>query len=222
MPVRKTRRSGRRTTKQQQLAKRSKRRQKAAGRTPWTTTGDASRLLAFDVSSVCVGWTLFVNGKLAQSGKYLQRGEGHGERLITYAAWLRRLFDDLAPSAVAVEAPYQGRNPVSFAVLTLYRAALLMVHFNYFHRELPDNGQVPAYMVKRVLGVERAKSTNREKRHEENKRIVVDEINRLYDTNFRFVAEDKKKTKTEDDIADAVAVAHVWLALHESVKRPSE
>lgn len=214
----KARASGRRSTPQQKQAKRFRRRQRASASTQWTTTGDPSRVLAFDVSSVCVGWSLFVDGRLHDYGKYLQVGQGHGERLVRYLQWLREVFDTLKPTAVTVEAPYQSRNPVSYAVLTLYRAALLMAHVWYFGRELPDNAQLPAYLVKRGLGVERAMAKDRDKRHAENKKLVIEEINRLYDTRFRYVDGDAKKKKSEDDIADAVAVGHVWLALHESKK----
>jgi Holliday junction resolvasome RuvABC endonuclease subunit len=183
------------------------RRRKAAHKAQWKTSGDGSRLLALDVSSRAVGWALFEHNKLLTYGKYEHVGDAHGEKLHNYLEWLAALFAEVHPTSVAVEAAFQGRHRNAFAVLTLYRAALLVAHMRTYGRELPDKNQIPPHLIKRVLAV--PKGT-----HTENKARVVAVINQLYGTAFRFdAARPDDKARNDDDIADAVAVGHAWCAL---------
>lgn len=200
--------------RKQKGEQRAARRKRATQRAQWRTVGDGKRLLAFDVSSVCVGWSLFCDGKLTEHGKYLQAGKGHGERLSAFTDWAHTMFKKYKPTTVAVEAPFQGRHRYAFAVLSMYRAALLIAHWEAFGVELAAENQIPAHTIKKTLGVEKAPTKDPAKRHAFNKQVVIEEINRLYQTRFRYVGDDAAKRKSDDDIADAVAVGHAWYALH--------
>lgn len=203
-----TPRQPKRKPKSPTTPKATARRSRAVAHAAWRTVGDGTRLLAFDVSSKAVGFAEFWQGALVGHGKYEHVGDGHGERLVNYLDWLAKLFAARTPTAIAVEAPFQGRHRYAFAVLTLYRAALLVGAFRYQGTELPDENQIPAHLIKRVLDV--PKGT-----HTENKAAVVELINALYDTQFRFdPTRAANKSVNDDDVADAVAVGHAWYALH--------
>lgn len=165
---------------------------------------DGTRLLALDVSSVCVGWAVFDGATLTAHGRYIQVGPGHGERLANYATWLTAMLAEWAPHHLAYEAPYAGRRRFTYGVLMMYAAVALLVHVNHFGVEMPDENRVAAHLVKKRLRVRKGKS------HEENKRIVLLEINRLYGLSLKYKANDKTKKVTQDDEADAIAVGHVW------------
>lgn len=145
------------------------------------------------------------------------QGKSHDERLANYADFMTGLFKEYEPTEVAFEAPFQGRHRNAFAVLSMYKAVIHMVHWRVLGRALPEANQLPAHLIKKVLGVPHIKAGNTEERHAANKRAVVKLINSLYGTAFLYVDSDEKgKQKSEDDIADAVAVGHVWYHLHTS------
>lgn len=169
-------------------------------------------MLALDISSVAVGWAFFVNGELRQHGKYLQEGEGHGPKMHAFMHWLMDMFVRLEPTQVVLEAPFHGRNSNAFAVLQLYRAVAMLAHMEVFSRELPAVNQIPAHLIKRVLGLSRPQVPKKDQ-HSANKRAVCELINQLYETRFQFIESDSAKNTSSDDVADAVAVGHVWHAL---------
>jgi Holliday junction resolvasome RuvABC endonuclease subunit len=170
-----------------------------------STTRRPERILSLDVSSVAVGFAVFDRGKLIDYGKYQQRGKAHGERLMHFQRWLTATIDEFKPDQVVVEKPYAGPRRSVFGVLMLYIAMILAVHFRRFECELPDENRVPANLVKKILKM--PKGAN----HEARKRMMVNEINRLYGLNLKFKSDDKTKKVSEDDIADGIAVGRAWL-----------
>jgi len=165
----------------------------------------AERLVALDLSSVCVGYAVFDDRKLVGKGKYRQQGKDHGEKLLNFRGWLLRLLKRTHPQHVVFEAPYAGRRRFTYGVLMLYVGVVLACHFEVFEQEVPAQNRIQPNVVKRTLKM--AKGDD----HEDRKRLMVDEINKLYDLKLRFKPNDKTKAVSDDDIADAIAVGRTWL-----------
>jgi hypothetical protein len=163
------------------------------------------RLLALDTSSTCVGWAVFDNGELTESGQYVQEGAEHGEKLTNFLQWLVQTIGELAPNDVVFEAPYAGRRRFTFGVLSKYVALVELAHFYVLGREMPAENKFAAHLVKKIIGVRKGAS------HVENKRLMVNEVNQLYGLSLKFKQNDKRKTTTEDDRADAIALGRAWL-----------
>src|SRR6476620_1068905 len=105
---------------------------------------DGFRVLALDSSSVAVGWSLTLNGRLHSCGTYRQEGTDHGERLMNFQRWLFAFVQEQGPTHVIYEVPYPGRQKLTFGVLQLYISVILGVHFECFGYEVPEHGRVTA------------------------------------------------------------------------------
>lgn len=165
-------------------------------------------MLALDVSSKCVGWALFIDGELAQHGKYVQQGDAHGEKLSTFRAWVLKLCREVEPTQLVYEAPYSGRMRNTFGVLSRYAGIVELCHFEHFHSELPPANAVPAHQVKKAIGASKGKS------HEENKRIVLLLVNQVFGLALKYKANDTTKKVSQDDEADAIALGWAWHVLY--------
>ena len=89
----------------------------------------------------------------------------------------------------------------------MYKGAILAAHWDVLGYELADRNRLPAHIIKRAMGL--PKGT-----HDENKRAAVEYINKRFGLSLRYVQSDAKKTRSQDDEADAIAVGDVWHALH--------
>lgn len=165
-------------------------------------------LLALDLSSKCVGWSVFTHGDLSAYGKYLQRGAGHGEKLARFGPWLEALIRETHADVVILEQPFNGRNRNAYRVLLMYVAKVVELHWRRFHRELPPTCQIPPTTVKRLLKFPRGAD------HAANKRIAVEAINGLYDLDLTYKHNDVTKEESDDDIADAIALGRAYLLQH--------
>jgi Holliday junction resolvasome RuvABC endonuclease subunit len=165
---------------------------------------EALRVLALDISSVCVGWSLFDDGAPSAHGKYLQQGEGHGEKLANFAEWLADTIFESQSDYVVIEKPYPGRNKNAYKVLTMYIGRVLESFWSLMGVELPDESFIPPQTVKAILSFPKGED------HEANKRIAVTEINRLYGLALKYDRKDRKKTISDDDTADAIALNLAW------------
>jgi Holliday junction resolvasome RuvABC endonuclease subunit len=160
---------------------------------------------------VCVGWALFTEaGVLHSYGKWIAPKSGHGERLWAFQVWLCDFISSQAPKDVAVEWPFHGARRNAYGVLMQYCAMVLVSYAQMFSRELPDANRIPAPVVKRVLGFARS-TVAKGKRYDDNKRRVIRWANLTYGLRLRFVKNDTTKKRTQDDIADAIAVGAAWL-----------
>lgn len=170
-------------------------------------------VLALDTSSVCVGYAVFHVSDgvraLVTHGRLRLKGKDHGDRLAYFREQMITLLLDYAVTHVVYEEPYPGRNRNAYPVLMMYVGLLRAVHAQRFGADVPPSQRVPARMVKRVLGTPKGLS------HEENKRVVLLEVNRLYGLSLKFKANDKSKLVSQDDEADAIALGHAWLAAAE-------
>lgn len=184
--------------------RRPRRPNRTAPKAALPAVGSTERVLGLDISSRCVGWALFVGGVLAAHGRYRHRGTGHGERLAHFGPWLTTLLSELEPTQVAYEAPYSGRMRHTFGVLSKYVGVVESVHFSVYGAEIPPENAVAAHAVKRAIGARKGRD------HEENKRIVLLLVNQVFGLALKYKDHDDTKRVSEDDEADAIAVAWAW------------
>lgn len=161
------------------------------------------RVLAFDISSVAAGWSVFEAGNLVDYGVHYQVGVDHGERLMTFGRFLAQKIKDVQPTHVAFEEPYQGRQKNAFGVLQFYIAILHAAHFAHFGYEIPDANRITAREVKRLNNFPSGLT------HAENKAMAVERVNLRYGLNL-FYAGEYRKHDSDDDIADAILVNAAW------------
>lgn len=171
---------------------------------PHTPGEGVERVLGLDFSSVCCGWSIFDNGQLLTYGKFHQQGEGHGERMWNFHKWLLVMLEVWAPHQLVYEAPYAGPRRHAFAVLARYAGTVQLTHYAWCGQELPEANAVAANMVKKLIGAKKGKN------HEANKKIVLLMINQRYGLSLKFKSKDPKKTISQDDEADAIAVCWAW------------
>lgn len=157
--------------------------------------------LGLDVSSTLVGYSVFKGTKLHTYGKFRPEGPHHGAKLKSFYEFLQQLLAKHTPDDVILEMPFRGS---SYAVLSMYVGVVLMAHAEVLGYELPSRNKVRPVDVKRRLGLP-SKQT-----HEQNKRNMLRYINRTYGLRLRFRRNTKTRT-SDDDIADAIGLVHVWL-----------
>lgn len=170
--------------------------------------GQVERVLALDSSSRACGWAIMDDGVLVAHGCYIQKGPGHGERLMRFRQWLLQMFADWSPHLLVYEAPYQGRMKNTFGILSRYVGAIESAHFEHYDREIEKSEAVPAHMVKKAIGAKKGQN------HEANKKIVVLLINECFGLSLKFKANDTTKKVSQDDEADAIALNWAWHRLN--------
>lgn len=183
------------------------RRTKASNRSsmaPYPTQEGTERVIALDISSVCCGWSIFDDGDLLTFGRYKQVGDGHGERMWNFHKWLMELLNAWQPTHLIYEAPYAGPRRHAFSVLIRYAGTVQLSYFCWTGQELPEENAVPANLVKKLIGAKKGKN------HEANKKIVLLMINQRYGLNLKYKSKDPKKSVSQDDEADAIAVNWAW------------
>lgn len=172
---------------------------------PHVPVGEVERVLALDSSSKACGWSIFDDGQLVAYGRYLQSGDGHGERLMHFRDWLVGVFTEWAPHVVIYEAPYQGpRRSNAYGVLTMYVAMITAAHFTVFGREISEECAMAAHAVKKAIGAKKGEN------HEANKKIVVLMVNEAFGLSLKYKDHDTTKQVSQDDDADAIALNWAW------------
>ena len=165
------------------------------------TLANDQRLLALDISSKAVGWSFWVNEELVRYDKFvLPEKLGHGGRLCHFRHELKILMADLSPTRVVYEAPYQGRMRYAFGVLSLYIGMLKATYYEVSGTDLADEDAIAAHLIKRRIGARRGRD------HDENKRIVVQLVNERFGIALAYDANDRSKHRSDDDVADAIAL----------------
>lgn len=173
------------------------------------TFGDhaaGDRVLALDVSSRCVGWSLFVGGQLERHGRYVIPGAAgvHGERLVRFGGWLAHMLGRHTPTHLIYERPYSGRMRNTFGILSRYAGVVEAEHFRHFEVELPEEHAVPARDIKKLIGARKGAD------HEQNKKIVLLLINEVFGLSLAYKTNDRTKKVSQDDEADAIALNWAW------------
>lgn len=181
---------------------------------PHPTPEGTERVLGLDISSVCCGWSIFDDGKLLTYGKYKQDGEAHGERMWKFHHWLLGMLNAWQPTQLVFEAPYAGPRRHAFSVLIRYAGVVQLTYYSWSGQELAEENAVPANMVKKLIGAKKGRN------HEANKKIVLLLMNQLYGLNLKFKSKDPKKTVSQDDEADAIAVNLAWHVRYRSMPSP--
>lgn len=171
---------------------------------PHAPSEGVERVLGLDFSSVCCGWAIFDNGQLLTYGKYHQQGDGHGERMWNFHQWLLAMLEAWSPNELVYEAPYAGPRRHAFSVLSRYAGTVQLTHYAWKGADIPEENAVAANMVKKLIGAKKGKN------HEANKKIVLLMINQRYGLGLKFKSKDPKKTISQDDEADAIAVCWAW------------
>lgn len=154
--------------------------------------------LALDLSTSCVGWAVGADRKLARYGKFVFKStSGPGEKLCALEEWLITVLLTYMPERVLIEKVVTRRGNT-----TLRHAEVLgivrKVWYEITATEIPDAWLVSSITVKNVMKVERGGN------HEQNKRIMLNKVNQLYNLKLHF--DPNSKYKSDDDSADAIAV----------------
>jgi len=176
-----------------------------------TKAPHGKKLLTFDISSTCVGYAVFEEGNLIEHGRFNPKGSDHSEKLASFSLWLAKLFKRVSPKDVAVETPYPGRRKTSYGVLQMYFGLFMSEYSKWAKGPLPDEARIAASQVKRLVGVKSGTD------YYDNKRIMVEAINKLYGLELVYKKNDKTKKVSQDDEADAIAVGCAWYELHGDV-----
>lgn len=166
--------------------------------------GEQEVILGLDISSVCVGYAIFHGLELKEYGKYIQVGKHHGEKLANFSLWLDALLAKYEPEHIVIELPHGGGRGKAFAVLTMYVSMVFASHYRILKRELNPSHCLYPSAIKKLLGIPTAKN------HDQNKEVMVDHINRLFELSLRCNPTDKTKKTTDDDIADAIGLIVAW------------
>lgn len=154
--------------------------------------------LALDLSTSCIGWAVGVDRELFNWGKLVFKSTADiGEKLQAAAIFLRFLCDTYKPTRILVEKTLARRGDTTLRHAEL-AGVVRLVWRQYINDEILKSWFVPSKTVKTLLNVERGRN------HDHNKEIMVNKINDLYNLHFHF--DKNSKLKSDDDVADAIAV----------------
>lgn len=164
------------------------------------------RVFGLDVSSTTVGWCVFDGATVVAYGKFHPKGRPkcHGEKLASYARWLRGMLETHKPDEMVVEVPYSGRRRFTYGILMMYLGVGLQQYFEYFGCEMPATSRIMPHAVKRLLRVKKQLT------YEQRKKQMVLFVNACHQLDLQYKAKDKGKV-SDDDIADAIALVQAWL-----------
>ena len=155
--------------------------------------------LALDLSSSCVGWAVGTDDDkvLHRYGKFVFRTTaGIGEKLMSFDEYLSGLISNYWPDRLLIERPsVHGKTAERHLELL---GVARKVWFDATRSEIEPKWIIHPKTVKAAMKVPAGAN------HDQNKLIMVNKINQLYRTSFKF---DKgSKYKSDDDTADAIAV----------------
>lgn len=165
---------------------------------------EASRELALDISSSCVGWALGSDRKPLRWGKFVFKTTAEvGEKLVSFEEFLRVLIETYKPDRLLIEKPPARRGKTTERHFELVGIARKV------WAELTGKEILPAWMIspttiKRAMGVPSGRD------HKENKAIMVKKINSLFGLNLRVKKNSDSRVLNDDDIADAIAVLETY------------
>lgn len=164
-------------------------------------------VLAFDLSSSCVGWAVFHNGLPCNWGKVSLGHEEHDLRLREVHNLVLQLVADYLPSEVVLEEPYLGRARHAH-VLLLYLGVVLCTLVQLRGVPLPVRNRIPPRTVKKVMNLPHKGE------YADRKRQAVTRCNKLFGLRLRYKENDRDKKVSDDDVADALLVGAAWHVLH--------
>ena len=157
--------------------------------------------LALDLSSSCVGWACGAHKKLERYGKFaFKTTAGTGEKLVSFEEYLEALITTFMPSRLLVEKPStKGNTSIRHNELI---GIVRKVWFEKTGLEIEDEWLIHPRTIKSLMKVPRGDN------HDQNKVIMLNKINNLFSLNLKW--DKNSKYKSDDDIADAIAVMEAF------------
>lgn len=155
-------------------------------------------VLAFDISSSCVGWALGIGPDLVSWGKFVFKSTAKiGEKLVAFEEWLSILVDTYQPDRLILEKPLSRKGN------TTQRHSELIGVVRTVWRRKTGKEILPAWLIS-PMTIKRTMNVKRGASHSDNKRLMVHKINDMYGLKLKY--HQNSKLITEDDVADAIAV----------------
>ena len=162
-------------------------------------------ILGFDISSSCVGWAVYCDRDLVKYGKYVFKTTAEiGEKLLAFESFFEVLLDTYDPKVIVYEKPLSARR-INNARSVEMVGVLRKVWRERSGGEIKNSWIITARTVKNRLNVPRGRN------HDHNKKIMVEKINRMYGLSLKY--DPNSKYKSDDDVADAIAVVVAYLRL---------
>ncbi len=118
---------------------------------------------------------------------------------------LSQTLAEFNPDLVVYEAPYHGRMRNAYAILSKYVSTVELTYRMWSGAPLPPEAAVAASSIKKLIGAPKGSS------HGDNKREVVNLVNSHFGLRLKFNATDRTKQRSDDDVADAIAVGWAFL-----------
>ena len=161
------------------------------------------KILALDISGKCTGWA-FGEEKLLAWGKHIQKqNDSKSKKLADFANWITDLLQAKKPDIILIEKPYRGRNSNVLVSISRFIAIAELCAFVTLSLELEPEWFLDPRTVKKTLKVSKGKD------YEDNKKLMVQKINKLYGLHLKYGIKKSKKFN-DDDSADAIALLTAW------------
>jgi Holliday junction resolvasome RuvABC endonuclease subunit len=161
-------------------------------------TAPPSRILAFDLSTTCIGWALGIDGGLTKHGKLIFKASASvGEKLAAWEEFASSLIEAVKPDQVALERPMSRRGNVTARHYELV-GILRYVYRKAVGAEIGADCLIPAETAKLAVGVRKGGT------YKDRKRYMVERINAI--TGLALKYHPNSKLQSDDDIADAIAI----------------
>lgn len=164
---------------------------------------DEEVILTFDLSTTKLGWALGVDRDLVMYGKYVFKGTASlGEKLLAFDGFLTTLFDAYKPTTIVVEEPVMRKATIRhFEVLGVLRRAWTA----YRGEDIPEDNSISVNTIKKQMHMPQGKEID-------NKAEMVKKMNTMYGLKLQYFG--RRNQKSDDDIADAIAVLATYWRLH--------
>lgn len=161
-------------------------------------------VLSLDISKTCVGWAISVDAELLNFGKVVFKTTTNmGQRIVAFAGFIDSVLDAYKPNKLVLEKPL---NRAATRSHFEFLGVLRLKWMEFSGEEIPKEHLIPPKQVKTHMRVKRGKT------HKENKKIMVDKVNTMFGLNLNF--DRNSAYKSDDDVADAIAVLVTYLRIH--------
>lgn len=165
------------------------------------------KILALDISGTATGWCYFLNSNLEGYGKYISKqSASKGKKLLDFYLWVEEILTSKKPDVILIEKPYRGRNSNVLANISKFIAVVELLAIKVLDKEIEPSWFLDPKKIKTTLKVKKGKD------YYDNKKLMVHKINSLYGLKLKFKVK-KAKAYNDDDISDAIALAHAWFLL---------
>lgn len=159
----------------------------------------SQRDLGLDLGSRCLGWGFGIDKKLIKYGKFVFKSNAStGNKLEALYVCIDTLVTSLQPTRIIIEKPPTRRGSTT-ARLHEQLGIIRAVWARYRDGEdIKPSWLLAPKTIKRALEVRSGVN------HKDNKKIMVNKVNELYNLKLKFAQ--NSRYDSDDDIADAIAV----------------